>query len=85
MQGNAREIFWGQTAGNEDELCILMKKNYSTPRLTELTPKQAHKIIAEKKKITEEAAAALIEELRGEERAGRSPDNEHRNHHKKSA
>jgi hypothetical protein len=40
------------------------KKPYSTPALTDLTPEQAKKLVADRKKCSEEEAAAFLKSLR---------------------
>jgi len=40
------------------------KKAYSPPALTKLTPKQARKLVADRKNCSEEAAVEFLESLR---------------------
>ena len=47
----------------EMDLCS-MKKLYNPPMLTELTEEQANKLVADRKKCTEEEAAKLLRRLR---------------------
>jgi len=40
------------------------KKPYSTPTLSKLTPEQAKKVVADRKKCSEEEGAELLKSLR---------------------